>query len=99
MDDYSYTIHEINKIFYKVEDFGTMTYIKGWALCLTGYIFEFCLPNPYDRVIKIKINKIIKALKKVEEFISEQNINLFHPKGLHLHSPMEKSLRLVELRF
>ena len=41
---------KINRLFSEVETFGLAVYLKGWLSCLTGYLADLCMPNPYTRV-------------------------------------------------
>ncbi|KXJ15723.1 golgin subfamily A member 7 [Exaiptasia diaphana] len=80
------TINHINTIFDDAERVGTRSYVEGCLGCLSAYLIYSCMTTQYD-----------KMLKRLSDFITEQNQNVFVPRGLMITHPMERGLRVIEI--
>ncbi|XP_031563041.1 golgin subfamily A member 7-like [Actinia tenebrosa] len=80
------TINKINAIMDEAEKVGTRSYIEGCLGCLTAYLIYSCMVTQYD-----------KMLGHLSDYITEQNQNVYVPRGLMITHPMERGLRVIEI--
>ena len=80
------TVDGINKHFDAAEAHTAALYWRNFASCLTGYIADFCLANPYDA-----------HLRAMSAFVDEQNAKVYNPRGLVLVNPLDRGLRVIEV--
>ena len=80
------TVQKINQIFTEAEKTDGASLCRGCCACLTGYLLYLCVDTHYE-----------KCMKKLAQFIHEQNESLYNPKGLAIVSPMERGLRVIEI--
>ncbi|XP_075242891.1 golgin subfamily A member 7-like [Convolutriloba macropyga] len=85
-DMFGKVIKGINEIFADAEKLGARTYLEGCFGCLTAYIIFLCLESNYD-----------KCLKRLHHFLENVNRSTLNPMGLHMISPMERGLRVIEV--
>ncbi|KAK3727041.1 hypothetical protein QZH41_012566 [Actinostola sp. cb2023] len=78
------TVNQINSILDDAEKVGTRSYIEGCLGCLSAYLIYSCMQTQYD-----------KMLKRLSDYVTEQNQNVFVPRGLMITHPMERGLRVV----
>ncbi|EDO32344.1 predicted protein, partial [Nematostella vectensis] len=78
------TVNTINSILDDAEKVGVQSYIEGCLGCLTAYLIYSCIQTQYAR-----------NLKRLTEYITEQNQTVFVPRGLMITHPMERGLRVV----
>jgi len=83
---FSKVIRSINEIFADAEKLGARTYMEGCFGCLTAYIIFLCLESNYD-----------KCLKRLHLYLENVNSSTLNPMGLHMISPMERGLRVIEV--
>ncbi|XP_046850027.1 golgin subfamily A member 7-like [Xenia sp. Carnegie-2017] len=80
------TIERINEIMNDAEKIGCASYFENCLGCLTGYLSLLCVETQYE-----------KALKRLTEYVNQQNDKIFVPKGLMITNPIEKGLRVIEI--
>lgn len=80
------TVNHINGIFDEAERVGPRTYLEGCMGCVTAYLIFLCIHTKYN-----------KCLKRLAEYINEQNQNVFIPRGLMITNPMDRGLRVIEI--
>ncbi|CAH3175419.1 unnamed protein product [Porites lobata] len=78
------TVNHINGIFDEAERVGARTYLEGFLGCITAYLIFTCIQTQYN-----------KCLKRLAEYVNEQNQSVFVPRGLMIVNPMERGLRVV----
>ncbi|XP_028391634.1 golgin subfamily A member 7-like isoform X2 [Dendronephthya gigantea] len=81
---FQHTIQGINEIMDDAEKIGPASYFENCLGCLTGYLSLLCFETHYN-----------KCLKRLSEYINQQNTNVFVPLGLMLTNPMDRGLRVV----
>ncbi|XP_057306009.1 golgin subfamily A member 7-like [Hydractinia symbiolongicarpus] len=79
------TITNVNKIFLEAERSDAASLFQGFCACLTGFLIYLCFDTQYE-----------KSMKKLAQYVHEQNDNIYGPRGLILTSPMERGLRVIE---
>ncbi|PFX28411.1 golgin subfamily A member 7-like [Stylophora pistillata] len=80
------TVNHINEIFDEAEEVGPRTYLEGCLGCVTAYLIFMCIQTQYN-----------KCLKRLAEYINEQNQSVFVPRGLMITNPMDRGLRVIEI--
>ena len=80
------TIQNVNKIFDEAEQTDAALLFQGCCACLTGFLVYICFDTHYER-----------SLKKLGQYIHEQNEAVYAPRGLLLTSPMERGLGVIEI--
>ena len=80
------TIQNINNIFDEAEASDAALLFQGCCACLTGFLVYVCFDTHYER-----------CMKKLAQYIHEQNEVVYTPRGLLLTSPMERGLRVIEI--
>lgn len=80
------TVNHINGIFDEAERVGARTYLEGCLGCITAYLIFMCIQTQYN-----------KCLKRLAEYVNEQNQCVFVPRGLMIVNPMERGLRVIEI--
>jgi len=80
------TIQNVNVIFLRAEKPNTAAIIQGLGACLTGFLIYLCFDTRYER-----------CMKKLAQYIHEQNEGIYGPRGLVLTTPMERGLRVIEI--
>ncbi|XP_012523929.1 golgin subfamily A member 7 isoform X2 [Monomorium pharaonis] len=83
---FEYTINQLNNYFAEAEHATCSTYCESCLYCLTGYLISICTETHYE-----------KCLRKVAQFVSEQNDRVYKPRGLLLTDPTTRGLRLIEI--
>eukprot|EP00038_Savillea_parva_P010677 m.191942 g.191942 ORF g.191942 m.191942 type:complete len:139 (+) comp18505_c0_seq1:96-512(+) len=83
---FRHTIEGINYHFEAAEQHTSALYWRNFANCLTGYVGDFCLANPYD-----------KHLNAMSAYVEEQNSSVYNPRGLALINPLDRGLRVIEI--
>lgn len=83
---FEHTVNHINGIFDNAERVGPRTYLEGCLGCATAYLIFLCIQTQYN-----------KCLKRLAEYINEQNQNVFVPRGLMITNPMDRGLRVIEI--
>lgn len=81
-----HTVQGINEILDDAERIGVSSYFENCLGCLTGYLSLLCLETQYD-----------KSLRRLNEYVNEQNTSVFVPRGLMLTNPVERGLRVIEI--
>lgn len=54
--------------------------------CVTAYLIFMCIQTQYN-----------KCLKRLADYINEQNQSVFIPRGLMITNPMDRGLRVIEI--
>ncbi|XP_071828392.1 golgin subfamily A member 7-like [Apostichopus japonicus] len=85
-DTFERFVEKINQYYAEAEGIGCSTYLQGCFACLTAHTALLCMQTQYD-----------KNLKRCTEYIKEQNIGIFLPKGLKVIDPFERGLRVIEI--
>ncbi|XP_012554658.2 golgin subfamily A member 7 isoform X1 [Hydra vulgaris] len=80
------TIQTINKTFDAAESHDMYSLFQGFCACLTGFLIYICFDTQYE-----------KHMKKLAQYIQEQNETVYSPRGLMLINPMERGLRVIEI--
>lgn len=80
-------IHKINSLYSQAEMLSPRSVVESLVGCLTAYTIFLCVDTQYDR-----------ALKKVSKFINEQNYTLSRTHGVSIVDPMERGLRVIEIK-
>ncbi|XP_061071791.1 golgin subfamily A member 7-like [Conger conger] len=80
------TIRSLNMLYAEAEKLGGKSYLEGCLACLTAYTVFLCMETHYEKV-----------LKRIGQFIQEQNDKVYAPRGLLLTDPIERGLRVVEI--
>jgi hypothetical protein len=81
------TIDKVNSIFEAAEKRTTKLMLRNILSCLSAYTLELCLSNPYD-----------KHLEELTCFINQQNEQVYAPLGLVFGNPLDRGLRVIEIR-
>ncbi|CAB3976619.1 Hypothetical predicted protein [Paramuricea clavata] len=81
-----HTIQGINEIMDDAERISVGSYFENCLGCLTGYLSLLCFETQYD-----------KCLKRLTEYVNQQNANVYVPQGLMVINPMERGLRVIEI--
>uniref|UniRef100_A0A3B3QB33 Golgin subfamily A member 7 n=1 Tax=Paramormyrops kingsleyae TaxID=1676925 RepID=A0A3B3QB33_9TELE len=80
------TIRKLNSLYAEAEKLGGRSYLEGCLACLTAYTIFLCMETHYEKV-----------LKKIANYIQDQNDKIYAPRGLLLIDPIERGLRVVEI--
>lgn len=80
------TIHTINSIFADAEKVCFATILETLLGCATCYCSRLVSDTIYQ-----------KKMKKLNEFLAQENHQTYNPAGFHILSPMERGLRTVEI--
>lgn len=80
------TINTINEIYLEAESLSGRTYCESCFACLTAYLAYLCMDTYYE-----------KCLKRVAQYIDEQNKTVYVPQGLMIVDPAERGLRVLEI--
>lgn len=81
-----HTVQGINEIMDEAEKIGFSSYFENCLGCLTGYLSLLCIETHYD-----------KCLRRLAEYVEQQNSITYIPKGLMIINPMERGLRVIEI--
>uniref|UniRef100_A0A3B3SYP7 Golgin subfamily A member 7 n=1 Tax=Paramormyrops kingsleyae TaxID=1676925 RepID=A0A3B3SYP7_9TELE len=77
------TIRKLNSLYAEAEKLGGRSYLEGCLACLTAYTIFLCMETHYEKV-----------LKKIANYIQDQNDKIYAPRGLLLIDPIERGLRV-----
>lgn len=86
-DQFEQIINKINSLYHKAEMLSPRSVAESVIGCLTAYTIFLCVDTQYDR-----------ALKEVSKFVREQNHILNRAHGLTIVDPMERGLRVMEIK-
>ena len=81
-----HTVQGINEIMDDAERIGFASYFENCLGCLTGYLSLLCFETHYN-----------KCLKRLTEYVNQQNSDVFVPRGLMIINPTERGLRVIEV--
>ncbi|XP_017268232.1 golgin subfamily A member 7B [Kryptolebias marmoratus] len=80
------TVKTLNSYYVEAEKIGGQSYLEGCLACATAYIVFLCMETRYEKV-----------LKKISNYIQEQNEKIYAPRGLLLTDPIERGMRVLEV--
>ncbi|XP_061601486.1 golgin subfamily A member 7B [Cololabis saira] len=80
------TVKTLNSFYVEAEKIGGQSYLEGCLACATAYIVFLCMETRYEKV-----------LKKISNYIQEQNEKIYTPRGLLLTDPVERGMRVLEI--
>ena len=83
---YCETINEINRLFNQAESLSISNVAESVMACLSAFLIYTCFDTHYNR-----------CLKRVKQYIEQQNELVWRPKGLEIRDPMERGLRVIEI--
>eukprot|EP00049_Salpingoeca_infusionum_P024177 m.15066 g.15066 ORF g.15066 m.15066 type:complete len:136 (+) comp6502_c0_seq2:331-738(+) len=86
-EQFATVVDEINSIFVEAETLTAGLCCLNFASCLTGYLLNLCIENPYE-----------KHMRRLAQVLESHNNSLFHPNGIHVINPMERGLRILEVQ-
>ena len=86
-EQFEQIIHKINSLYSKAEMLSPRSVVESVVGCLTAYTLFLCVDTQYDR-----------ALKEVSKFIRQQNLTLNRAHGITIVDPMERGLRVMEIK-
>eukprot|EP00052_Salpingoeca_macrocollata_P013338 m.104211 g.104211 ORF g.104211 m.104211 type:complete len:182 (-) comp18874_c0_seq2:36-581(-) len=81
------TIRSINEIFRRAETLTSQLVLRNCMSCMTGYLMDFCLENPYEQ-----------HMRRLSTFVLQEDETVYRPLNLRLVDPLERGLRCVEIR-
>uniref|UniRef100_A0A3P8VCB6 Golgin A7 family, member Ba n=1 Tax=Cynoglossus semilaevis TaxID=244447 RepID=A0A3P8VCB6_CYNSE len=80
------TVKTLNNFYAEAEKIGGQSYLEGCLACTTAYLIFLCIETRYEKV-----------LKKIANYIQEQNEKIYAPRGLVITDPIERGMRVIEI--
>ncbi|XP_051983409.1 golgin subfamily A member 7B-like [Xyrauchen texanus] len=80
------TVKTLNNYYAEAEKIGGQACLEGCLACITVYLIFLCVETRYEKV-----------LKKISQYIQEQNEKIYAPRGLLITDPIEKGMRVIEI--
>eukprot|EP00053_Salpingoeca_punica_P005055 m.52415 g.52415 ORF g.52415 m.52415 type:complete len:188 (+) comp13071_c0_seq2:183-746(+) len=87
LEAFTAAVNGINSIFAEAEKQTPALFFRNFVSCLSAFILEACLPNPYNQ-----------HLKRLTAFVDKQNQEVFQPLGYRLVNPLDRGLRVLEIK-
>ncbi|KAF9199278.1 Golgin sub A member 7 [Haplosporangium sp. Z 27] len=78
------TVEGVNKCMEDAEE-SLLNFLDTLLDCLTAYTAKYCFGTHYQR-----------ALRRMEEFIDQQNRTVYHPARMHLRDPQKVGMIYLE---
>jgi len=85
-EQFEYTVKMMNTMYQEAGKANCATFCEGAMACMTAYLIHFCSETRYE-----------KELKKISNFLREQNDHVWGKRGLYITDPIERGLRVIEI--
>ncbi|XP_077586243.1 golgin subfamily A member 7 [Stigmatopora nigra] len=80
------TVKTLNSFYAEAEKIGGQSYLEGCLACATAYVIFLCMETRYEKV-----------LRKITNYIQDQNEKIYAPRGLLITDPIERGMRVLEI--